>query len=116
MVLALYGVQTIPPGGREQMSEFRKPGTAPEFDTEEGLSLALAYLEDPSDVPCPKCGPGVIEVVCYLDAESMEEGRVVPTSPEDDYTVVLYCHECARAAALDLSRDENRDERNRDAA
>jgi hypothetical protein len=94
------------------MSEFKKPGTAPEFDTEEGLSLALSYLEDPSDVPCPRCGGGVIEVVCYLDAGSMEKGRVVPTSPEDDYTVVLYCHGCGRAAALDLSREEQ----NRDAA
>ena len=48
----------------------------------------------------------VIEVVCYLDARNMEKGRVVPTSPEDDYTVVLYCHGCGRAAALDLSREE----------
>lgn len=91
------------------MSDFKKPGTAPEFDTEEGLSLALSYLEDPSDVPCPKCGPDSIEVVCYLDARNMENGRVVPTAPEDDYTVVLYCHACGRAAALDLSREERRD-------
>jgi predicted RNA-binding Zn-ribbon protein involved in translation (DUF1610 family) len=95
------------------MSESRKPGTAPEFDTEEGLSLALSYLEDPSSVPCPKCGDGQIEVVCYLHARSMEEGRVVPTSPDNDYTVVLYCHGCGRAAALDLSRDEQQE---RDAA
>jgi DNA-binding transcriptional LysR family regulator len=88
------------------MSESRKPGTAPEFDTEEGLSLALAYLEDPSSVPCPKCGPDKMEVVCYLDARNMEKGRVVPTPPDEDYTVVLYCHGCGRAAALDLSRDE----------
>ena len=88
------------------MSEFKKPGTAPEFDTDEGLSLALAYLEDPSSVPCPKCGPDTMEVVCYLDARHMEKGRVVPTAPDDDYTVVLYCHSCSRAAALDLSREE----------
>jgi hypothetical protein len=94
------------------MSDYRKPGTAPEFDTEEGLSLALSYLEDPSAVPCPKCGPDTVEVVCYLDARHMEKGRVVPTAPDDDYTVVLYCHECGRAAALDLSRDEGQ----RDAA
>ena len=28
------------------MSEFKKPGTAPEFDTEEGLSLALGYVDE----------------------------------------------------------------------
>jgi hypothetical protein len=98
------------------MSESKKPGTAPEFDTEEGLALALAYLENPSDVPCPKCGDGVIEVVCFLDARNMEEGRVVPTAPEDDYTVVLYCHGCGRAAALDLSRDEQGRDEDREAA
>lgn len=97
------------------MNEHRKPGTAPEYDTEEGLALALSYLEDPSAVPCPKCGPGQIEVVCYLDARNMEQGRVVATSPENDYTVVLYCHSCGRAAALDLSR-EQQDQHGRDAA
>jgi hypothetical protein len=49
--------------------------------------------------------------VCYLDARSMEEGTVVPTSPDEDYTVVLYCHGCGRAAALDLSRDEQQEGR-----
>jgi hypothetical protein len=88
------------------MSEFKTPGNAPEFDMEEGLALALSYLEDPSDVPCPRCGAEQIEVVCYLDARSIEQGMVIPTAPEHDYTVVLYCHGCSRAAALDLSRDE----------
>jgi len=92
------------------MSQIEKPGQTPEFDMEEGLALALSYLENPSDVPCPRCGPGQVEVVCYLDARSMERGAVVPTAPEQDYTVVLYCHGCGRAAALDLSRDEQPDE------
>ena len=77
-----------------------------EYDMEEGLALALAYLEDPSDVPCPRCGPDHVEVVCYLDARSMEQGSVIPAAPDGDYTVVLYCHSCGRAAALDLSREE----------
>jgi hypothetical protein len=96
------------------MSEFTTPGSAAEFDMEEGLALALSYLEDPSDVPCPRCGPDQIEVVCYLDARSIEKGVVIPTKPDHDYTVVLYCHGCSRAAALDLSRDE--EQRNREAA
>jgi hypothetical protein len=94
------------------MPEYRKPGTAREYDMDEGLALALSYLEDPSAVPCPKCGPGTMEVVCFLDAQSMEQGNVVPAAPDEDYTVVLYCHTCGRAAALDLSRDEQQ----RDAA
>ncbi|MEX0890655.1 MAG: hypothetical protein WEB88_00700 [Gemmatimonadota bacterium] len=86
------------------MINFENGGQAAEFDTEEGMSLALGYLEDPSAVPCPRCGPDQVEVVCFLDAGRMEEGVVTPTSPDDDYTVVLYCHGCGRAAALDLSR------------
>ncbi|HEX7051400.1 MAG TPA: hypothetical protein VF188_14430 [Longimicrobiales bacterium] len=83
----------------------------PEFDAQDGLSLALSYLEDPSNIPCPHCGPDTIEVVAFLDARSMERGAAIPTKPEGDYTVVLYCHNCGRAAALDLSRGEGGDER-----
>ena len=85
--------------------EYRGPQGPQEFDLQDGLALALSYLADPSDVPCPHCGPGTIEVVCFLDAPSVETGNAVPTEPEDDYTVVLYCHSCGRAAALDLTRD-----------
>ena len=126
MVLALLGgvfdgaasKAAARPEGRQLMAEQNKPGTSREFDTDEGLSLALSYLEDPSSVPCPRCGPDTIEVVCYLDARSMEEGNVIPADPDQDYTVVLYCHECGRAAALDLSRDgdEGMDDGGREAA
>ncbi len=105
------------------MSDYLNPSGAgfddasgpPEFDMQDGLSLALSYLEDPSNVPCPHCGPGTIEVVAFLDAPSMERGTAVPTKPDGDYTVVLYCHSCGRAAALDLSRSEDFGE-DRDAA
>lgn len=75
----------------------------PEFSTAEGLALALSYLSDPSDVPCPTCGPGTMEVVAYLDAGGIEDGVVQASEPVGEYTVVLYCHECRRAAALDLT-------------
>ncbi len=75
----------------------------PEYSSTEGLSLALNYLNDPSDVPCPTCGPGTMEVVAYLDIGGMQKGVVRSADPEGDYTVVLYCHQCGRAAALDLS-------------
>ena len=77
----------------------------PEYSSAEGLALALSYLDDPSDVPCPECGPGTMEVVAYLDAGGIESGVVRTSDPDGDYTVVLYCHSCGRAAALDLSPD-----------
>ena len=81
-----------------------------EFTNSEGLALALSYLSDPSDVPCPTCGPGVMEVVAYLDAGGIGDGVVRSADPEGDYTVVLYCHGCRRAAALDLSPEPELDE------
>jgi hypothetical protein len=88
------------------MSDYNRPNEEkPEFSNAEGLALALNYLNDPADVPCPTCGPGTMEVVAYLDAAGIESGVVRASDPEGDYTVVLYCHECKRAAALDLSPD-----------
>ena len=100
----------VPLSPEDDVGEREETGKLPEFDTREGLALALAYLEDPSNVPCPRCGPGAMEVVAYLEAKSMERGEAVPTVPEGDYTVVLYCHECSRAAALDLSRDADEED------
>jgi hypothetical protein len=88
----------------------------PEFNATEGLALALNYLEDPGDIPCPRCGPGTIEVVAYLDAVGMENGEIRAAQPEGQYTVVLYCHECSRAAALDLSPHRRKDGKGRRAA
>ena len=79
----------------------------PEFDSAEGLALALSYLSDPSDVPCPTCGKGTIEVVAYLDAGGIQDGVVRASPPTGAYTVVLYCHACGRAAALDLTPDSD---------
>lgn len=75
----------------------------PEYSNTEGMALALNYLNDPADVPCPTCGPGTMEVVAYLDVDGMQQGVVRASDPDGEYTVVLYCHECSRAAALDLS-------------
>jgi hypothetical protein len=30
---------------------------------------------------------------------------LLPTAPDDEYTVVLFCHGCRNAAALELSRE-----------
>lgn len=77
-----------------------------EFNMKEGVDLALSYLNNPSDIPCPRCGPKKIEVVCYLNSSSIEAGSFTSTSPDGNYTVILYCHGCNRAAALDLSKEE----------
>ena len=77
-----------------------------EFSRADGLALSVAYLEDPSNVPCPKCGPGHIEVVSYVDPKAMEEDRGVATSPDGAYTVILFCYGCERAAALDLTSND----------
>jgi hypothetical protein len=75
-----------------------------EYNEEDAFCLALSYVEDPTDIPCPNCGPDTIEVVCFLEAEPLvERGEIVVCAPEGDYTVVLYCHGCAHAAALDFT-------------
>lgn len=86
-------------------NEHRPESGSGEFSNTEGLALALNYLNNPADVPCPTCGPGTMEVVAYLDADGIADGVVRASAPEGDYTVVLYCHQCKRAAALDLSPD-----------
>jgi len=73
------------------------------YSTAEGLDLALSYLEDPSDIACPRCGTGRVEVMAYLEPDRLHSGVMVRARPEGNYTVVLYCHGCGCAAALDFS-------------
>ncbi len=84
-----------------------------EFGIADGMELALSYLEDPGDIACPICGPGSVEVMAYLESGHMRSGILAPAAPEGDYTVVLYCHGCARAAALDFSPAGPPDDRER---
>lgn len=91
------------PKAKDGMFDDMQGPKTSEFTTQDGLELALAYLENPGDVPCPRCGPGMVEVVCFLDASSVRLGTAVPTDPDGDYMVVLYCHACGRAGAVDLS-------------
>jgi hypothetical protein len=88
-----------------------RPGERPEFDSEDGLFLAVSYLENPGDVVCPLCGPGRIEVVAYLDATELRYGRRIPASPEGDYAVVLFCRGCMRGAALSFRRPQPDEDR-----
>jgi hypothetical protein len=95
------------------MSGLGKSEQAP-YTALEGLSLTLGYLDDPSDVECPSCGPGHIEILGYVDPAALSEGVLRMIEPEDDYSVLLRCHKCERAAALHLTYREHRE--NREAA
>jgi hypothetical protein len=77
------------------------------YSPEEISALSRHYINDPSNVPCPKCGPRTIEVVCFLDTEAMQRGAAIQVSPDRTYTVMLYCHCCGRSAALDLCRAQS---------
>ena len=79
------------------------------YSPAEGLSLTLGYLEDPSNIECPTCGFDRIEVVGYVDAGSLDAGDPHLISPDRDYSVILFCHGCERAAALHLSYQERKD-------
>lgn len=80
------------------------PDAAPKFGTAEGMALAASYLDNPAQVECPRCGDGHIEVLGYLDAEALADGRYVLANPEGDYAVVLFCHGCGQGAALTLRK------------
>jgi hypothetical protein len=105
MGLALSGGDGRLEGG-PWMHGPEEPNGLAEFDMKDGMALALSYLEDPSAVPCPYCGPDTMEVLCYVEARGMEEGTVIPTSPEGDYPFVVYSPCCSPATALDLTRDD----------
>lgn len=72
------------------------------WSSADGLALTLAYLEDPSSVPCPTCGSDTVEVMDYVVPSSLGDGPPVRTSPDGDYAVIVYCHSCERAAAIRL--------------
>ena len=81
------------------------------YTSAEGLSLTLAYLEDPSAVVCPRCGVGHVEVVGFADPERLADGKIVRVAPDDNYAVLLYCHTCTRAAALHLTYRQRQEDR-----
>lgn len=76
------------------------------FDVRDASAMALEYLRDPSDVHCPTCGPGTVEVVAFLDPDALEAGRPIRTDPTGDYVVVLHCHGCRRASGLQIGHED----------
>jgi hypothetical protein len=70
------------------------------FADSEALELLVAYRKDPSDVPCPTCGPDTMEVLAFIEPEIDAEGFASMTQPEGDYAAALYCHRCERAIGI----------------
>jgi len=81
------------------------------WSSADGLALTLAYLEDPSAVPCPTCGSDTVEVVDFVDPSSLGGGPPVRIAPDGDYAVIVYCHGCERAASIRLRKGPGTDRR-----
>jgi hypothetical protein len=70
------------------------------FTDAEALELLMAYRKDPSNVPCPRCGPEQIEVLAFIEPEIDPNGFASVTDPEGEYAAALYCHTCCRAVGI----------------
>jgi hypothetical protein len=70
------------------------------FADAEALELLLAYRRDPSNVPCPTCGPDTIEVLAFIEPDIDPNGFASVTDPEGEYAAALYCHRCQRAIGV----------------
>jgi hypothetical protein len=70
------------------------------FSDAEALELLMGYRKDPSDVPCPRCGPDSIEVLAFIEPEIDPNGFASVTEPEGEYAAALYCHHCQRAIGI----------------
>lgn len=70
------------------------------FSDAEALELLMAYRKDPSNVPCPLCGPDQVEVLAFIEPEIDPNGFASVTEPEGEYAAALYCHSCSRAVGI----------------
>jgi hypothetical protein len=70
------------------------------FTDAEALELLMAYRKDPSDVPCPLCGPETVEVLAFIEPQIDPNGFASVTEPEGEYAAALYCHKCFRAVGI----------------
>jgi predicted RNA-binding Zn-ribbon protein involved in translation (DUF1610 family) len=70
------------------------------FSDPEALQLLMAYRKDPSNIPCPNCGPETIEVLAFIEPEIDSDGFASITDPEGDYAAALYCHSCEKAIGI----------------
>ena len=55
------------------------------FTDAEALELLMAYRKDPSNVPCPLCGPDTVEVLAFIEPQIDPNGFASVTEPEGEY-------------------------------
>lgn len=70
------------------------------FSEYEAQKLFVAYRKDPSSVLCPRCGPGTIEVLAFIEPGIDTNGLGTVTEPQGVYAVAIYCHKCRCALGL----------------
>jgi hypothetical protein len=70
------------------------------FTDAEALDLLMAYRKCPGDLPCPKCGPGTVEVLSFIYPEIDASGYADVAQPEGEYAAAVYCWKCERAIGL----------------
>ncbi len=70
------------------------------FTDTEALELLMAYRKDPSDLPCPKCGPDQIEILAFIEPVIDPNGFATVKDPVEQYAAAVYCHGCNRAVGI----------------
>jgi hypothetical protein len=69
------------------------------FSDDEAVRLLLSYCYDPSNVQCPLCGPGTMQVLAFIEPK-VEDGMATVRAPRGDYAAVLYCGDCKRTIGI----------------
>lgn len=73
------------------------------FSDTDALYLMMAYRRNPADVPCPKCGPGEIEVLAFIEPSLDKDNYAQIRDPNGEYAAALYCHKCKRSIGILIS-------------
>jgi hypothetical protein len=92
--------------------------SAEPFDEMDLEILLNEYFEDPSHLICPNCGDWdcdtsnkvSVEVITFVDTLDYTKSKSIrKKDPEDEYSALVYCHECGKGAALHLDDSEAED-------
>lgn len=70
------------------------------FSDADALVLLYAYRKDPSNVPCPSCGPDTVKVLAFIHPDISPGGYATAVQPEGEYVAALYCRKCGRAVGI----------------
>lgn len=76
------------------------------FGDDEILGLRTEYQRDPTDLRCPHCHPGAMEVVDFVEPEPDRKGFAVLAEPRGLYVVLLRCMHCRRSGSMTVADEE----------